>query len=177
MREEQGNLILRDAEESEFAQLRAITLAAYQEYAAELPRPVFEEYQSRLLQTLADPGKFERIVVVREGMLVGCVLLFPPQTSAASASASAFAGAQWPELRQLAVLPAARGQGIAAALLNECEKRARLSGATRLGLHTLDMMQVAIPMYERRGFRRTPELDIFPAPGVHVKGYLLDLKV
>jgi hypothetical protein len=37
------------------------------------------------------------------------------------------------------------------------------------------MMQVAMQMYERMGFVRTPETDFHPAPGVIIKGYRLDL--
>ena len=33
------------------------------------------------------------------------------------------------------------------------------------------MMQVAMSMYERMGFVRTPETDFEPAPGVVIKGY------
>jgi len=59
--------------------------------------------------------------------------------------------------------------------MNECIRRARRLGAVCLNLHTTDMMQVAMRMYERMGFVRVPELDFHPHPGVTVKAYRLDL--
>lgn len=75
----------------------------------------------------------------------------------------------------MAVAPSARGQGIGTALLQECVRRARRSGATTLGLHTHDAMQAAVRLYERAGFVRAPELDFQPPAGVLVKGYRLRL--
>ena len=77
----------------------------------------------------------------------------------------------WPEIRLLGVAPAARGQGVGAALVRECMRRSRRSGAAAVTLHTTDMMAVAIRMYERMGFVRAPELDFEPAPGFTIKGY------
>jgi GNAT superfamily N-acetyltransferase len=82
----------------------------------------------------------------------------------------------YPEVRLLAVVPAARGKGVGAALIDECARRARRAGATTLGLHTMDMMRAAVRMYERMGFVRAPDLDFTPAEGVLVKGYRLDLR-
>jgi hypothetical protein len=81
-----------------------------------------------------------------------------------------------PEVRLLAVAPAARGRGVGAALMDECVRRACQSGAAVLTLHTTDIMQAAVRLYERLGFRRAPELDIQPAPGVTIKGYRLGLE-
>lgn len=59
--------------------------------------------------------------------------------------------------------------------MDECEQRARCAGASMLGLHTMEMMEIAIGMYERRGFERVPELDFYPTQDVPVKGYLRSL--
>jgi GNAT superfamily N-acetyltransferase len=80
-----------------------------------------------------------------------------------------------PEVRLLAVAPEARGQGIGTALMKECIRRARRLGAACLNLHTTDMMQVAMRMYERMGFVRAPELDFHPDPSITVKAYRLEL--
>ena len=82
----------------------------------------------------------------------------------------------WPEVRLLAVAPAARGQGVGAALMKECMQRARHSGTRALALHTTDIKNAATRLYERMGFQRAPELDFEPAPGVTAKGYLLTLE-
>ena len=41
--------------------------------------------------------------------------------------------------------------------MKECIRRARRLGAACLNLHTTDMMQVAMRMYERMGFVRAPD--------------------
>ena len=69
-----------------------------------------------------------------------------------------------------------RGQGIGKALVQECLRRARKDGCTGLALHTTDMMQVAMAMYERMGFFRTPEFDFYPVPEFQVKAYRLEFK-
>ena len=100
--------------------------------------------------------------------IVGSVLLYPPLTNAYGGVA---VNASAPEVRLLAVVPSVRGQGIGVALMDECMRRARHMGATMLGLHTMEVMQAAVRMYERMGFVYTPSLDFRPTEGVLVKGY------
>jgi hypothetical protein len=59
--------------------------------------------------------------------------------------------------------------------MKECIRRARLLGAGCLNLHTTDLMQVAMRMYERMGFVRAPELDFHPDPKVTVKAFRFNL--
>ena len=163
-------LSVRDARADERDAIRALTLAAYEEYTAQ---PFWAGFRRALLATLdTEEGSVERIVAERAGTLVGSVWLYPPQVKA---YVHGPVSANWLELRLMAVAPSARGQGIGAALLDECERRARHSGATTLGLHTHDAMQAAVRLYERAGFVRAPELDFQPPSGVHVKGYRLSL--
>jgi GNAT superfamily N-acetyltransferase len=60
-------------------------------------------------------------------------------------------------MRGMAVLPAARGLGIAARLLDVVEKRARREGCESLFLSTTPFLSEAIRLYEGSGFRRTNE--------------------
>jgi GNAT superfamily N-acetyltransferase len=122
--------------------------------------------------TLDAQGPADRIVAEQDGDLLGSVLLYPP---AAKAYGSAGLSVAWPEVRLLAVVPAARGHGVGKALMEECIRRARGAGASALGLHTMDIMQAAMRMYEGMGFVRVPDNDFTPVPGVVVKGYRLDL--
>ncbi len=81
----------------------------------------------------------------------------------------------WPEVRLLAVAPAARGRGVGAALMQECVRRVRRAGGRVLSLHTTDLMKTALRMYERMGFVRAPEIDFQLMPGTTVMGFRLDL--
>ena len=138
-----------------------------------MPGPLWMGYRRQLLATLDAAGPVERIVAEREGTIVGSVLLFPPATEAYG---SAAVKVDRPEVRLLAVLPEARGQGIGVALMKECARRARRAGAAALGLHTTDIMRAAVRLYERLGYVRTPEHDFVPTKGVLIKGYRLDLR-
>jgi GNAT superfamily N-acetyltransferase len=163
-------LSIRDARADERDAIRDLTLAAYEEYTVQ---PFWAGYRRALLATLdAEEESVERMVAERDGTLVGSVWLYPPR---ARAYVHGPVSANWPELRLMAVASSARGQGIGAALLQECVRRARRSGATTLGLHTQDAMQAAVRLYERAGFVRAPELDFQTPSGVLVKGYRLSL--
>jgi len=164
---------VRDADDADRDRIRDLTLAAYEEYAAAVPAPFWAAYRGNILTTLESDGPEDRIVAEQDGVIVGSALLYPPASGAYGAAARA---GVLPEVRLLAVLPAARGQGVGQALMQECVRRARVAGAVALGLHTMDMMRAAVRMYERMGFERVPEADFNPGGGVLVKGYRLDLR-
>jgi putative acetyltransferase len=60
-------------------------------------------------------------------------------------------------VRSLAVLPSARGQGIARNLLQEIERFARDNSYKRLFLSTTPFLHQAIRLYEQSGYRPTSE--------------------
>jgi GNAT superfamily N-acetyltransferase len=163
-------LLIRDARAEDQAAIRDVTLLAYQEYAAVMMQSGWERYRQNILATLADAKLAEQIVAEQDGALVGTVLLFPAHRPLEAPDGTSFT-LTWPEIRLLAVAPAARGRGVGAALMNECLRRSRRSGAEAVTLHTTDMMAVAMSMYERMGFVRAPELDFEPAPGFTIKGF------
>jgi GNAT superfamily N-acetyltransferase len=163
---------IRDARDDERDVLRHVVLSAYTQYASAVPESLWTAYRAQLLSTVDATAPVERIVADLTGTIVGCVLLFPPGAAVYSTDVPP---TDYPEVRLLAVIPEARGKGIGAALMAECADRARQAGGTSLGLHTHDMMRAAVRMYERLGYRRTPEQDFAPAPGVLIKGYRLDL--
>lgn len=168
-----SDLLIRDARPRDQDAIRQLTLAAYHEYAAQMPAH-WEAYWRNILTTLADPTPAVQIVAEHARTLVGAVLLYPAGT--VSAPDGTPVRRQWPEVRLLAVAPAARGRGIGAALMQECVRRAGASGKAALTLHTTDMMRVAKRLYERMGFVRATELDFHPAPGLTIQGYRLDLE-
>jgi GNAT superfamily N-acetyltransferase len=86
------------------------------------------------------------------------------------------AGAGEGEFRMLAVDPAARRRGVAAALVGLCVERSRELGYAALVLSSLAMQRPAHRLYERLGFRRTPELDWSPLDGVDLIAFRLDLR-
>jgi predicted N-acetyltransferase YhbS len=160
------DLVIRESRPADQGAILQITLAAYGEYAAPMPGH-WEGYRENIVETLAAHEPAEQLVAEIGGEILGTVLLYPAEGESSRRP--------WPEVRLLAVPPASRGQGIGAALMRECIQRARHSGAEALALHTTDLMQSAMRMYERMGFVRAPELDFHPAPELTVKGFRLDL--
>ncbi len=65
----------------------------------------------------------------------------------------------WASGRALAVHPAARGHGVARALLATVERVAREARAPVFAFHTASFMTDAIALYERLGYCRAPEFD------------------
>jgi GNAT superfamily N-acetyltransferase len=167
-----NRLKIRDARSEDRDAARKITLSAFQQYAALMPPPRWEGYRENILATLTDVAPAQNIVAEKEGVILGSVLLYPPGTAF---SIPDEAPLTCPEVRLLAVASEARGQGIGTALMKECIRRARRFGAACLNLHTTDMMQVAMRMYERMGFVRAPELDFHPDPSITVKAYRLEI--
>ncbi|AHG88663.1 GCN5-related N-acetyltransferase [Gemmatirosa kalamazoonensis] len=164
--------IVRDARADERDAVRELTLRAYGEYATVMAPASWAGLDGAVRSALAFDGPVDRIVAVRDESLLGSVHLFPPATDAYGHLA---ARAPWPELRLLAVAPEGRGQGVGRALVEECARRARASGAAALGLHTSESMRVAMSLYERMGFERAPDADFQPPGAELVRGYRLRL--
>jgi GNAT superfamily N-acetyltransferase len=165
---------IRDARPGDRGAIEAVTLAAYQQYAALMPAH-WDLYRQNIVSTLAAAQPGTQIVADGEGGIVGTVLLYPAGSVMARPGGGTITLA-WPEVRFLAVAPAARGRGVGVALMQECIRRARQAGARALTLHTTEIMQAAMRLYERMGFVRAPELDFQPVPGVVIKGYRLGLE-
>ena len=153
--------------------IQAVTLSAYQEYAPSIPAH-WEGYRQNIIATLAAAAPGTQIVALDDDRVVGAVLLYPSGAPIENPGGTS-ATLSWREVRLLAVAPSSRGRGVGAALMNECIHRARTAGAAALTLHTTDLMQAAMRLYERLGFERAHDLDLEPAPGLIAKGYRLDL--
>jgi predicted N-acetyltransferase YhbS len=167
-----NKLKVREARSEDRHAAREITLAAFQQYAAVMPPPRWTGYRENILATLTDVAPAQQIVAEKEGVILGSILLYPPGTAFSTPDEGPLT---CPEVRLLAVAPEARGQGIGTALMKESIRRARRLGAACLNLHTTDMMQVAMRMYERMGFVHAPDLDFHPDPSITVKAYRLEL--
>ena len=134
--------------------------------------PAWAGLEGAVRSGLASAERADRIVAERAGALLGSVLLFPP---AADAYGGLARPGELPEVRLLAVVPEARGQGIGRLLMDECARRARRAGAAALGLHTSASMRAAVQLYEQMGFVRAPEHDFQPPGAELVTAYRLEL--
>ncbi len=79
------------------------------------------------------------------------------------------------EIRSLAVLPTASGEGIGEALTRHTIARARDRGHRSMVLSSSTTMHTAHRLYERLGFTRLPERDWSPVSGVQLVAYVFPL--
>ncbi|WP_336923266.1 GNAT family N-acetyltransferase [Aquipuribacter sp. SD81] len=133
---------------------------------------------------VADEEGYLRVVADAAPRAAEAVLLAALAGPELLASATyATAGNRWAELarpgeaemRMLAVAPAARGRGVGRLVTQHCLDRARDEGLTRFVLSSGPRMTGAHRMYEGMGFRRTPERDWSPGPGIDLVTYAYEL--
>lgn len=165
--------VIRGATAADRPAILAITLASYQQYSRVIPAH-WDGYRQNIRTTLGAAPPETQVVAELGGRVVGSVLIHPAGSAIENPGGTVTTLAL-PEVRLLAVEPAARGRGIAEALMRECIARARAAGDAAITLHTADMMASAMRLYERMGFRREPALDLEPVPGIIAKGYRFDL--
>ncbi|MEP7301647.1 MAG: helix-turn-helix domain-containing GNAT family N-acetyltransferase [Caldimonas sp.] len=94
-----------------------------------------------------DPAREACWIAERGGSNVGCVFLVQARDDAAAEPVTDTA-----QLRMLLVEPAARGLGIGARLVEECERFARARGYRRIVLWTNSVLLAARAIYTRAGY-------------------------
>ena len=147
-------LFIRDAVPADYPAIRDVIAAAYGQYRYLIARGVFEPYLADLLDVERHAHHGRWFIVENDGQVRGAVAFYP------DASVQGFGlPPRWAGARALAIHPAARGRGIARALLATCERLARDSGAPAFAFHTASFMTSAIALYERLPYRRAPEFD------------------
>ncbi|MFE4974674.1 GNAT family N-acetyltransferase [Kitasatospora sp. NPDC056651] len=77
------------------------------------------------------------------------------------------------EIRMLATAAASRGRGVGEALVRASVARSRELGLAGMAFSTQPTMTTAHRVYERTGFRRTPERDWEPIPGMRLMVYTM----
>lgn len=88
-------------------------------------------------------------IAEREEHNVGCVFLVQARDEASHEPLPGVA-----QLRMLLVEPTARGLGMGARLVNECERFARMAGYARITLWTNSLLRAARSIYQKAGYRR-----------------------
>ncbi|MEV7771536.1 N-acetyltransferase [Kitasatospora sp. NPDC086791] len=102
------------------------------------------------------------------GRVLGCVTFAVGGTEWAD-----IATAREGEIRMLATDPACRGRGVGEALVRAALARSLDLGLAGMAFSTRPEMTAAHRVYERVGFRRTPERDWSPYPGMDLMVYSL----
>jgi ribosomal protein S18 acetylase RimI-like enzyme len=162
-----GPLSVERAGPDDFAAIGELTVRVY------LDEQLASERYTAALADVAGRADRSELLVVRDdaGSVVASVALvlegdFGEITESDDEAA----------FRMLAVDRAARGLGVGELLVRTCLDRARAAGKRRMVLSTDPRMTAAHRLYERLGFRRLPERDWSPAPGVDLLVYALELR-
>lgn len=161
-------IVVRDAGPGDRESILEVLLDAYGQYEDTMPGERWEEYKSNIAASVDAPGPFARLVAESEGELVGSAVLFDSSLVAYGRDL----GIESPIIRLIAVKRSARGRGVATALIRESARRAQELGAYTLHLHTSDLMASAVRLYERLGFERAYDKDLYNGD-ILVKSYRL----
>jgi ribosomal protein S18 acetylase RimI-like enzyme len=162
-------VIVRDARPGELAEVGEIRVAAYVADGHMAP----DSGYAPTLRALGRDGDGAVLVAVDgsdDSRILGTVMLQPRPHAG-----QVVTGPGEAEVRALAVTPEARGRGTGSALLQAVTERAAQQGVRHLVLLTQPDMLAAQRLYQRAGFRRLPDRDWSPAPGVTLLAYGLDL--
>jgi len=161
-------MVIRPAHDEELGAVGELTLDAY---TADGFVDVVGDYAEELRDAATRAREAELYVAVSEdGRLLGTVTY-----CAAASPYQELAGPREGEFRMLAVAPAARGRGVAEALVRMCVERSEELGYDALVLSSMPTQEQAHRIYARVGFRRTPELDWKPTPEVDLLAFRLEL--
>ena len=159
--------MIRAALPAELAEVGELRVTAYRADGFLPPASGYEP----TLRSLGSTGNGEILVAVRDGELLGTVMLqrWPDD-------GGLLRGPDEAEIRALAVIPGRRRGGIGRALLDAAIDQAAGSGVRHLMLCTRTDMYGAQQMYEKAGFRRLPARDWQPSPEMQLLAYglLLD---
>lgn len=159
---------IRPARADELPEIGRLTVDAYRAdgfIAAE------DTYAAKLADATTRFHEAELLVAVdADDTVLGTVTIAPPDSPWVD-----IAGPDELEFRMLAVSSAARGRGIGEALVRAAIDRATELGLTAVSLSSQRDMAPAHRLYERFGFRRTPDRDWSPNDKEVLVTFRLDL--
>jgi ribosomal protein S18 acetylase RimI-like enzyme len=162
-----SEVTIRRARPSEYTPAGELTVAAYRASGyTEADSP----YAGKLADGATRAAEAELWVAVDGDAVLGTVTMAPPSSPWAQV-----AGPADMEFRMLAVSKEARGRGVGEALTRAVVDRAAELGLTGVVLSSSTQMTTAHRIYERLGFRRTPDKDWQPSPDTSLVTYRLDL--
>lgn len=147
-------------------QLNQIAIDAFAQYQDE-----YTDWHAikKIVENMADLEESAEIIVAEEsGIIIGGVAFVPPSSRLNKHFDRSLAS-----IRILVVSPNQRGRGIGKELTIECINRAKSLGVNAIGLYTSPIMEVALSMYLRIGFKKIQ--DIEPICGVEYSIYSLQL--
>src|SRR3954463_2723151 len=156
-------LQIRPARAAEFPAVADVCEAAYGPYLQ--PNG---HYRAVLRDVARRASAAELLAAAEHGRVLGTVTFV-----ADGGPLGEIAGPDEAEFRMLAVDPAAQGRGVGAALLARVIDESRARGKAAVVCSSQRQMRAAHRVYERAGFRRAPDRDWSPMPGVDLLAFVV----
>jgi len=159
-----GTLTVRGARRDELDEISDLLVRAYAELEERFYwRGAWNMYLADVADVHGRWGQSRLVVAELDGALVGSVDYYGPDSGGYRYPGLAFPPG-WSCFRCLGTDPDHRGIGAGRALVEHLIALARGDGASHLALHSAPIMETAMRMYGRLGFRRLPEHDFSPRP-------------
>jgi len=151
--------------------VRNLLIESYIQYQDFFEQDRWEKYLEEV-KTAVDNEQIDALLIAKSGdTILGTVQLFPSSDLAYDEPTLHI---EHPIIRFLAVHPDGRGLGIASKLLDRSIDYARWNKAKAISLHTTDIMEKAVTLYERYGFKRD-EVNDYLKSGTPIHCYTFSL--
>ncbi len=136
-------IVIRPIEATDNAAMAGIIRNTLEEFGANHPGTVYFDPTTDNLYNLFKTEKSAYWIVEDEQGILGGGGIFPTKGLPEATC----------ELVKLYLLPRARGKGIGKILMEKCQQQARESGFTAIYLETMPELTIAVPLYEKMGYR------------------------
>ena len=157
---------IRDYKSDDAAAINDLAVKAFSEYSDQYDS--WQDFSDRLRNFSFNASHGELMVATINEEIVGAVGYIPAQVKKPDHFPK-----NTPSIKMLVVAPEHRGLGLGKKLTQECIDRAVRDNCSSISLHTSPIMKIALPMYERMGFKRVS--DAPDISGVKYDVYIKEL--
>jgi ribosomal protein S18 acetylase RimI-like enzyme len=150
------DLIYRKANPSDFEKLKSLGIESYSEFSKVLTHSNWSKMNSFLESddNLTQLMNLSTVFVCEKGLeIIGMIYLVR------SGNPTELFQEDWSYIRFLGVNTKFRGKGIGQKLTDLCIEHAKATNEKYIALHTSEFMDSARAIYEKRGFRKTKEIE------------------
>jgi putative acetyltransferase len=138
------DIFIRAIREEDDAAIAAIIRGSLLEFNAARPGTVyFDQTTDQLSLVFTAPGS-KYFIAEYNGEIIGGAGIFPTEALPPGTA----------ELVKLYLMQRARGIGLGKLLMETCEAAATTMGYRQVYLETMPELSIAVPMYEKHGYRR-----------------------
>lgn len=151
-----ANLIYRKANSADFDKLKALGVESYSEFSKVLTNSNWNKMNSFLEseENLTKLINQSTVFVCEKAIeIIGMIYLVP------SGNPSELFQENWSYIRFLGVNTKFRGYGIGKKLTDLCIAHAKEMNEKYIALHTSEFMDPARAIYEKKGFKKTREIE------------------